>query len=385
MDRAARDVLDLLHCLIERADDRLVIVAVFDVLLGRQADVVDDVLNFYAEAAVVIDGRFPRAVEEIKRHAVGIFAQMPHPVGDQLVILGQEVAHVLGEGNAHLAGVLFDGCLGRQMGDVEGFKILFEGFRGDLHARDGLHILLDLAIGGVSGSQTRPVHVLFNGEGRGVVSPVVSVAAHQSVDQQAVRRPGEIFRVFRDGLKDDGHFIILVAVADVLVAVGVRLGIGHGDAVGGGMKFPAALHIRPDAADEIGGGAVAQHIVFLHPRGDGLIKNIQQRGGERDGLRRADGHRLCHRLRRRQIVCLKITVHQGVNVAEVKDVHLIFELSGVLFFQRLQLIVCIQHFLKLFGFQKTQGGVLQLLCRFGELGHGATLLLRKDCFFRTLV
>ena len=239
----------------------------------------DDVLNFYAEAAVVIDGRFPRAVEEIKRHAVGIFAQMTHPVGDQLVILGQEVAHVLCEGNAHLAGVLFDGCLGRQMGDIKGFKILFEGFRGDLHARDGLHILLDLAVGGVSGAEPRPVHIFLDSKARGAVAPVVAVAAHQGVDQQAVRRPGEIFRVFRDGLKDDGHFVILVAVADVLVAVGVRLGIGHGDAVGGGMKFPAALHIRPDAADEIGGGAVAQHIVFLHPRGDGLIKNIQQRGG----------------------------------------------------------------------------------------------------------
>ena len=55
MDGAVGNAFDLLHRLVEGADDGLVIVAVLDLLLGGQADVVDDVIDLDAEAAVFVD------------------------------------------------------------------------------------------------------------------------------------------------------------------------------------------------------------------------------------------------------------------------------------------------------------------------------------------
>ena len=74
--------------------------------------------------------------------------------------------------------------------------------------------------------------------------------------------PAQVSGVFLYCLKDQSHLVVFVAVTDALVAVGVWLGIGDCDPVGGGMKFSAPFHVGPDAADKIGGGTVAQNVVF---------------------------------------------------------------------------------------------------------------------------
>ena len=66
MDGAVGNALDLLYRLVEGADDGLVIVAVLDLLLGGQADVVDDVIDLDAEAAVFVDGGFSGPVEQVE-------------------------------------------------------------------------------------------------------------------------------------------------------------------------------------------------------------------------------------------------------------------------------------------------------------------------------
>lgn len=52
------EMLDLLYRLIEGADDGLVIVAVLNLFLGGQADVVDDVVDLDAEGAGLPMGPF---------------------------------------------------------------------------------------------------------------------------------------------------------------------------------------------------------------------------------------------------------------------------------------------------------------------------------------
>ena len=299
---------------------------------------------------------------------------MAHPVRDQLVILGQEVAHVLREGDMHLAGVLFDVGLRGEMGDVEGFKVLFEGFGGDLHAGDGLHIFFQLAVGRIPAFQARPRHVFLDGEGGCVVPPVVGVAPHQGVDQQAVGRPAEVFRVGFHRLKDEGHLIVLVAVADVLVAVGVRLIVGDGDAVGRRVELPPPLHVGPHAADKVGGGAVAQNVVFLHPLRHRGLEDVQQRGGEGHALRRGFCDDGGHGLRIGEGTGLQVGVHNGVDVGKIVGVQLVAEFAGIFLLKRLELAVDGQHFLKLFRFQKTQRLVLELIHGRGILRHGKALL-----------
>ena len=350
MDGAVGNALDLLYRLVEGADDGFVVVAVLDLLLGGQADVVDDVVDLDAEGAVFVDGGLSGPVEQVEGQTVAVFREVAHPVRDQLVILGQEVAHVLREGDMHLAGVLFDVGLRGEVGDVEGFKVLFEGFGGDLHAGDGLHILFQLAVGGVPAFQPRPRHVFLDGEGGGVVPPVVGVAPHQGVDQQAVGRPAEVFRVGFHRLKDEGHLVILVAVTDVLVAVGVRLIVGDGDAVGRRVELPPPLHVGPHAADEVGGGAVAQNVVFLHPLCHRGLEDVQQCGGEGHALRRTLRDDGGHGFRVGEGTGLQVGVHNGVDVGKIVGVQLVAELAGVFLLKGLELAVDGQHFLKLLRF-----------------------------------
>ena len=374
MDGAVGNALDLLYRLVEGADDGFVVVAVLDLLLGGQADVMDDVVDLDAEGAVFVDGGLSGPVEQVEGQTVAVFREVAHPVRDQLVILGQEVAHVLREGDMHLAGVLFDVGFRGEVGDVEGFKVLFEGFGGDLHAGDGLHILFQLAVGGVPAFQPRPRHVFLDGEGGGVVPPVVGVASHQGVDQQAVGRPAEVFRVGFHRFEDEGHFVILVAVADVLVAVGVRLIVGDGDAVGRRVELSPPLHVGPHAADEVGGGAVAQHVIFLHPLRHRGLENVQQRGGEGHALRRGFRDDGGHGLRVGEGTGLQVGVHNGVDVGEVVGVQLVAEFAGVFLLKGFELAVDGQHFLKLLRFQKTQRLTPELVHGRGILRHGKALL-----------
>ena len=374
MDGAVGNALDLLHRLVEGTDDGLVIVAVLDLLLGGQADVVDDVVDLDAEGAVFVDGGFSGPVEQVEGQTVAVFREVAHPVRDQLVILGQEVAHVLREGDMHLAGVFFDVGFRGEVGDVEGFKVFFEGFGGDLHAGDGLHVFFQLAVGGVPAFQACPRHVFLDGEGGGVVPPVVGVAPHQGVDQQAVSRPAELFRVGFHRLEDEGHLIVLVAVADVLVAVGVRLIVGDGDAVGCGVELPPPLHVGPNAADEIGGGAVAQNVVFLHPFRHRGLEGVQQRGGEGHALWRALRDDGGHGFRVGEGTGLQVGVHNGVDVGKIVGVQLVAEFAGVFLLKGFELAVDGQHFLKLLRFQKTQRLTPELVHGRGILRHGKALL-----------
>lgn len=102
---AVGDALDLLHGFIEGADDRLVVVAVLDLLLRREADVLNDVLHADKEVAVLVERRLARAVVEVIGQTVGVFGQLAHPVGNELVVLREEEADTLGKGDVDLAGV----------------------------------------------------------------------------------------------------------------------------------------------------------------------------------------------------------------------------------------------------------------------------------------
>ena len=274
----------------------------------------------------------------------------------------------------HLAGVFFDVGFRGEMGDVEGFKVLFEGFGGDLHAGDGLHVFFQLAVGRVPAFQASPRHVFLNGEGSGVVPPVVGIAPHEGVDQQAVGRPAEVLRVGFHRFEDEGHLIVLVAVADVLVAVGIRLIVGDGDAVGRRVELPPPLHVGPHAADEVGGGAVAQNVIFLHPLRHRGLEDVQQRGGEGHALRRALRDDGGHGFRVGEGAGLQVGVHNGVDVGEVVGVQLVAEFAGVFLLKGLELAVDGQHFLKLLRFQKTQRLVPELVHGRGILRHGKALL-----------
>lgn len=106
----------------------------------------------------------------------------------------------------------------------------------------------------VAARKPRPRHVVGDVEVRRVAAPTVPVAAHEGIDEEAVRRPGKVLGVFIDGFEDERHFVVFIFVGDGLVAVGVGLGVGDGDAVGGGMELAPALHVRPHAADEVGRG-----------------------------------------------------------------------------------------------------------------------------------
>ena len=143
------------------------------------------------------------------------------------------------------------------------------------------------------------------------------------------------------------------------------------------MELPAPLHIGPHAADEVGGGAVAQHVVFLHPLGHGGLKNLHQRGGQGDGLRLPRLHGGGDGLRGAEVVGLEVAVQQGVDVPEVVGVHLVFEFAGMVFFQGLDLLVGGQHLLELLRLQKALGSVFQLLKRLGKLGHGGVPPFRE--------
>ena len=260
------------------------------------------------------------------------------------------------------------------MRDVERLEILLEGFRGDLHPRDGLHVLLQLPVGGVPALEPRPGHVFVDGEMRGVVPPVVHVPPHQGIDQQPVGRPGEVLRVLRHGLEDQRHLIVLVPVADVLVAVGVRLVIGHGDAVGRGVKLPAPLHVGPHAADEVRRRAVAQHVILLHPLGHGGLKDLQHPLGEVPALRGRFRHHGGDGLRAAEIVPLQIPVQHGIDLREVIGIHLVLEFPGMLLLQGLQLLIGGQHLLELLRLQKAQGRFLGSVRTVGGLRHGGGLL-----------
>ena len=207
-----------------------------------------------------------------------------------------------------------------------------------------------------------------------VIPPSVPVAPHQRVDQKPVGGPREVFRVFADCLEDQRHLIVLVAVADVLVAVGVRLIVGDGDTVGRRVELPPPLHVGPHAADEVGGGAVAQNVIFLHPLRHRGLEDVQQRGGEGHALRRAFRDDGGHGFRIGEGAGLQVGVHKGVDVGEVVGVQLVAELAGVFLLKGLELAVDGQHFLKLLRFQKTQRLVPELIHGRGFLRHGKALL-----------
>ena len=78
---------------------------------------------------------------------------------------------------------------------------------------------------------------------------------------------------------------------------------------------------------------------------------------------------------------LEIIVHQGIDVPEVIGVHLVFELAGMVLFQRLQFLIGRQHFLELLRLQKAQGRVLQLFDGLRELGHGGGPSFGKKRYF----
>lgn len=91
-------------------------------------------------------GAFRASVEEIEGHAVGILAEVSHPVRDQLVILGQKVPYIFCKGNADLAGVLLNGSLRSQMRSIEGFEVFLEGLCCEFYPGDGLHVLFQLSV-----------------------------------------------------------------------------------------------------------------------------------------------------------------------------------------------------------------------------------------------
>ena len=244
------------------------------------------------------------------------------------------------------------------MRNVKGLEIFFIGLGGEFYVGNGLDVLFELAVSGVPAGKAGPRHVFRDVEPGAVIPPSVPVAPHQRVDQKPVGGPREVFRVFADRLEDQRHLIVLVAVAHGLVAVGVRLGVCDGDAVGRRMKFPAPLHVGPHAADKIGGGAVAQHIVFRPGKlGERIGENVHQRFGKGDGLRRGGLHQSGELVRRGEVMGGQKGVHHGINALEIVFGALLGEGFRLRVRQRLQLFVGLTHLLKLVAFQEPRRGL----------------------------
>ena len=375
MNGAVGDALDLLHGFIEGADDRLVVVAVLDLLLRREADVLNDVLHADKEVAVLVERRLARAVVEVIGQTVGVFGQLAHPVGNELVVLGEEEADILGKGDVDLAGVLFDVGLGGEVCDVEGLEVFFVGFGGELEVGDGLDILFELAVRRVAARKPRPRHIVGDVEVRRVAAPAVPVAAHEGVDEEAVRRPREVLGVFIDGLEDERHLVVLIFVGDGLVAVGVGLGVGDGDAVGGGMELAPALHVRPHAADEVGRGAIADGVVlrFARQLRHGVGVNVDEGRGEGHGLRRALPREGGEPVRRGEVVFREEGVHERVDAREVVLRALLGEGLRLALRERLELMVGREHLGELVRFEETRRRfAAQRVERLGEMRHGDT-------------
>ncbi len=126
MDGAVGNALDLLHRLVEGADDGLVIVAVLDLFLGGQADVVDDVVDLDAEGAVFVDGGFSGPVEQVEGQTVAVFPRGgPSSPGS---------AGNTGSGSGARSPrrrygprrCIFDVGFRGEVGDVEGFKVFLK-------------------------------------------------------------------------------------------------------------------------------------------------------------------------------------------------------------------------------------------------------------------
>ena len=372
---AVGDALDLLHGFIEGADDRLVVVAVLDLLLRREADVLNDVLHADKEVAVLVERRLARAVVEVVGQTVGILRELAHPVRNELVVLREEEADTLGKGDVDLAGVLFDVGLGGEVRDVEGLEVFFVGFGGELEVRDGLDILFELAVRRVAARKPRPRHIVGDVEVRRVAAPAVPVAAHEGIDEEAVRRPGKVLGVFIDGLEDEGHLVVLIFVGDGLVAVGVGLGVGDGDAVGGGMELAPALHVRPHAADEVGRGAVADGVVlrFARQLRHGVGVNVDEGRGEGHGLRRALPREGGEPVRRGEVVFREEGVHERVDAREVVFRALLGEGLRLAQRERLELMVGREHLGELVRFEEARRRfAAQRVERLGEMRHGDT-------------
>ena len=375
MNGAVGDALNLLHGFIEGADDRLVVVAVLDLLLGGKADVLNDVLHADKEAAVLVERRLARAVVEVIGQTVGIFGQLAHPVGDELVVLGEEEADILGKGDVDLAGVFFDVGLGGEVRDVEGLEVFFVGFGGELEVRDGLDILFELAVRRVAARKPRPRHIVGDVEVRRVAAPAVPVAAHEGIDEEAVRRPREVLGVFIDGLEDERHLVVLIFVDDGLVAVGVGLGVGDGDTVRRGVELAPALHVRPHAADEVGRGAVADGVVLRFARAlcHRVGIDVDDRLGKGHGLRLRFLGQRGDPLRRGKVVGGEKGVHERIDAVEVVLCALLGKGLRLGRRKRLELVVGREHIRELVGFKETRRRfAAQRVEGFGKMRHGDT-------------
>ena len=130
------------------------------------------------------------------------------------------------------------------------------------------------------------------------------------------------------------------------------------------MELPSPLHVGPHAADEVGGGAVAQDVVFRGPGGQVCLEDFQQGGGEGGGflvgVRGGPGQVLGGV----QGMGFQEFVHDGVDFLEVELRQTALKGPGFVLGQGLQAAVGLEHLLKLAALQEAGAG------RPGGLGKG---------------
>ena len=137
------------------------------------------------------------------------------------------------------------------------------------------------------------------------------------------------------------------------------------------MELAPTLHVRPDAADEVGRGAVAQDVVLRHVLLQRRLEDVHQRQGELHGLRRVFVHGARDGLRRGEIVLLQKCVDHRINAGKIIVVQLAPEDARPGGLLRLDALIGAQHLRELVRLQKAHRlGVFQLFQGFRKLCHG---------------
>ena len=137
------------------------------------------------------------------------------------------------------------------------------------------------------------------------------------------------------------------------------------------MELASALHVRPDAADEVGRGAVAQDVVLRHVLHQRRLEDVHQCQGKLHGLRRGFVHGARDGLGRGEVVILQKRVDHRVNAGKIIVVQLAPEDTRPGSLLRLDAPIGAQHLRELVRLQKAHRlGVFQLFQGFRKLCHG---------------